>query len=935
VAPTDAVSPPRPAPYFEAPQLRAELAAIAAEHGDDSKALGDAVLKRLKALVAEARGEARRQLEFDGNGRRCAAGLSYFQDVFIRLIYDFTVTHVFPINVPSDAERLCVIATGGYGRGLLAPGSDIDLLFLLPYKQTAWGESVVEYMLYLLWDLGFKVGHATRNIEQCIALSRADMTIRTALLDARLIFGDDDLFDGLETRFRKEVVKGTGREFVEAKLTERDQRHEKAGSSRYVVEPNVKDGKGGLRDLHTLHWLLKYLDGAEPGEDAVARGVLSRAEAQTFRRCEDFLWTVRCHLHFLTGRPEERLTFDLQSQLAEVLAYTRHGGLRRVERFMRHYFLIAKDVGDLMNTVCAALEMQQLKAAPKLNRLLAPLTWKGRQQLRRTSEFRIDNGRINVADKEVFQRDPVNMIRLFARAEQLNVPFHPEAVRLVRHSLRLIDEKVRNDAQANAIFLELLCSQESPENALRRMNEAGVLGRFVPEFGRVVSMMQFNMYHHYTVDEHLIRTVGQVSAIEHGALSKDLPLSTDIIKTIQSRRALYVAAFLHDIGKGRTEDHSILGARIARKLGPRFGLTPAETDTVAWLIEEHLTMSNTAQSRDIGDPKTIKDFAQIVQSPERLKLLLLLTVADIRAVGPGTWNGWKGQLLRSLYYETEAVIAGGHSTAGYRERIKAAQNELRRRLSDMPAEAVERFVPRHYDDYWLKTDVKRQMDHARMLLRAETEGRTLVTDFQTDAFMAITELTVLAPNHPRLLAIFAGACAAAGANILGAHVSTTRDGLALDTFQLQREFEDEHDERRRADRIGKLIERLLKGEVWFDTLLANRRELKGRAKAFTVEPEVIVNNTHSDKLTVLEVSGLDRPGLLFDVTNCISDLNLDIASAHITTYGEKAVDVFYVTDLTGKKVTLESRQRAIRERLLAVLAGNGEAHKEKSGEGSA
>ena len=913
---------PVPAPpYVDFGGLRAELSGLNAALGEDERALRAAILKRLKDVGAVARQHAERRLITDHDGRACAKGLSLFQDHLIRLIYDFANEHLYPASVPSDAERMCVVATGGYGRGLLAPGSDIDLLFLLPYKQTAWGESVVEYVLMLLWDLGYKVGHATRTIEQCLSLAREDLTIRTALLDARHILGDAALFDDLARRYRADVAGSDGRAFIEAKLAERDERSRKAGGSRYMVEPNLKDGKGGLRDIHTLHWVIKYLHGTGPRDQAEQMGVLTAREAQTYRRCADFLWSVRCHLHFLTGRSEDRLSFDVQRALAERLHYTSRAGMSGVERFMKHYFLIARDVGQLMTTVCAGLEMQQLKAAPGLNRMLSPLTWRLRRRLRDTSDFKVDNGRITIAAPDVFKRDPVNLIRLFARAESLNVPFHPDALRLVRHSLRLIDDTLRKDVQANEIFLGLLTSKQNPESALRHMNESGVLGRFIPEFGRVVSMMQFNMYHHYTVDEHLLRTVGQVYEIENGAASTDLPLSTGIIKTIQNRRALYVAAFLHDIGKGRAEDHSSLGAAIARKLCPRFGLSAAETETVSWLIDQHLVMSNTAQSRDISDQKTIADFAKVVQSPERLKLLLLLTVADIRAVGPGTWNGWKGQLLRSLYNETVPVVAGGHATVGHKQRIAQAQDELRRQLTDWPPPEVERSIGRHYDDYWLKTDPKRLVEHARFLKRAEESGESLVTQFHTDAFTEVTELTVLAPNHARLLAVFAGACAAAGANIVGAHISTTRDGLALDTFLLRREFTDEHDEQRRAERIAVTIEKLLKGEVWFDTLLAKRREMKGRVKAFSVEPDVVIDNTTSDKLTVLEVSGIDRPGLLHDLTSAISDLNLDIGSAHITTFGEKAVDVFYVTDLTGRKVTDEQRQKTVRTRLMSVLAG--------------
>jgi len=906
-------------PYFDPVALRQELTRIYHDAGDPADAR-PAVLDRLKEVVGVARQSARLRLEESGNGRACAAALSYFQDELIRLAYDYTVAHVYRATNPSDAERMSVVATGGYGRGLLAPGSDIDLLFLLPYKQTPWGESVAEYMLYILWDLGFKVGHATRTVDQCIKLSIGDMTIRTALLDSRLVHGDGQLDAELEHRFRSEVVAGTARQFIDAKMSERDERLKRSGESRYKVEPNVKDGKGGLRDLHTLHWLSKYIFGQEVGHATVEAGIFTPEEAQTFRRCEDFLWTVRCFLHFMRGRAEEVLSFEYQAPLAEKLGYTAHGGLRAVERFMKHYFLIAKEVGDLSTILCGALEMQQLKTAPGLSRFLKPLGWAGRRELRQKTDFRADNDRLNVADPDVFKRDPVNLIRFFAHAETTGGFLHPNAVRLLRQSLRLIGADLRNDPGANRIFIDLMTSKGNPEATLRRMNEAGVLGRFVPEFGRVVAMMQFNMYHHYTVDEHLLRTVGNLVDVEKGGLNAELPLSTTLIKTIKNRRALFVAAFLHDIGKGRKEDHSIVGARIARKLCPRFGLSAAETDLVAWLIEEHLTMSNVAQSRDISDPKTVQDFAARVQSPERLKLLCLLTVADIRAVGPGVWNGWKGQLLRTLYHETEPLVAGGHTQIQRRERIEEAQAALRSALARWPAKDVERFIGRHYPNYWLKTDTNTQVEHAELLLGADMEGKKLATRVKTDAFTAITELTVFAPNHPRLLALFAGACAAAGANIASAMITTTRDGFALDTFLLNREFQDDEDELRRGKRIGETIDRLLLGQERLAALLRKRRPNERAVEAFTVEPEVLLNNALSERLTVIEVAGRDRPGLLYDLTSTLSDLSLDIASAHITTFGEKAVDVFYVTDLTGKKIESETRQHAIRDRLVKVLS---------------
>jgi [protein-PII] uridylyltransferase len=568
--------------------------------------------------------------------------------------------------------------------------------------------------------------------------------------------------------------------------------------------------------------------------------------------------------------------------------------------------------------------MKQLKALPRLDSWL-PSTWKRRAKLRRTSDFRIDNGRINAADKDIFTKDPVNFIKLFAVADEHQALFSPEVLRLVRANFRLIDDKLRADPTANRLFMRLLTESRDPEAALRHMNEAGVLGRFIPDFGRVVSMMQFNMYHHFTVDEHLIRAIGFLSDIEHGRYAIEHPVSTEIIRTIDNRLALYVAVLLHDIAKGREEDHSIAGARIALELGPRFGLTPSETETAVWLVENHLQMSQFAQSRDLNDPKTIRDFAALVQSRERLKLLMLLTVVDLRAVGPGVWTGWKGQLLRTLYFETEPVLGGGHTGLSRTERVATVQDEIRKRLSDWPQPALERFISRHYPSYWLRSDLDTIVEQAKLVRTAEEQGKSLVTHFATDAFRAVTEITLFAPNHPRLLAMVAGACTGAGANIVDAQISTTRDGMALDTIHLEREFDHAEDEERRAARIASSIEKLLKCEARLADVVATKKKPKARLSAVTVEPQVVIDNTLSDALTVIEINGLDRPGLLYDVTREISDLNLDIASAHIATFGEKAVDVFYVTDLTGKKITSSSRESAIRDRLTKALVAKPEA----------
>ena len=904
----------------------ADLKALAETHAGRDRELRTAVAQRLKAALTQARARTEELLLQERQGRRCAERLCRVQDEIIGILFEFAASKLYPIQVPSQAERMAVIATGGYGRGLLAPGSDIDLLFIMPYKQTAWGESVAETLLYCLWDMGLKVGHATRSVNECIRQAKADMTIRTALLESRYLFGDAELYAELTARFEKEVVQGTAAEFVAAKLVEREERIRRAGQSRYLVEPNVKDGKGGLRDLHTLFWIAKYVYRVREPEELIERGVFDRGEYNMFRRCEDFLWLVRCNMHFLCGRAEERLSFDIQREIAVRLGYTEHPGLQDVERFMKHYFLTAKHVGDLTAILCAGLEERQAKPAPVLSRVIARLRpARGRRTLAETGDFIIDNNRINLARPNVFARDPVNLIRLFYLAQKHNLAIHPDAMRIAARSLKLIDAKVRGNKEANRLFLEILTSKSEAETVLRRMNEAGVLGEFIRAFGRIVAMMQFNMYHHYTVDEHLLRCIGVLNEIDRGGVP-EVAFASELMRTIlpEHRTVLYLALFLHDIAKGRTEDHSIVGARIARRLGPRLGLNAAETELAAWLVEVHLVMSAVAQSRDLSDRRTIENFAAVVQSLERMKLLAILTTADIRAVGPGVWNGWKAQLLRTLYYETEPVLTGGFSEVNRAERVAAAKAAFRAEMADWPAEALDAYIARHYPAYWLKVDLPHKVAHARFVRDTEAAAKRLATSVGFDAGRGVTELTVYAPDHPWLLSIIAGACALTGANIVDAQIYTTTDGLALDTISVSREFEFDEDEARRAARIGDAIEKAVRGQIKLPDVVPKRAPPKGRLKAFAIEPEVTINNQWSHRYTVVEVTGLDRTGLLYELTTTLSKLNLNIASAHVATFGERVVDVFYVTDLLGAKITTPTRQAAIKRPLIALftLPGN-------------
>ena len=844
-----------------------------------------------EALATGRREIARRLAKEPGNGRAAVQAHAYLHDQLIRLAYEFVEQRIVGSPI---GDGLALVGLGGTGRGEMAPYSDLDLMFLTDKAPSAEQERAAEAILHLLWDLKLKVGHSVRSGAQLIALAKKDMTIRTAFLEARWLWGDEKAFDSTIARFRKEVVAGTAAEFVTAKLAERDARHIRMGDSRYVVEPNVKDGKGGLRDLHTLYWIGKYVHGVEKPADLVGAGLLTAAEFRRFDRAERFFWSVRCHLHLLAGRPEERLSFEYQPRIAEIMNYADRPGKSAVERFMQFYFLNAKTVGDLTGVFLAQLDEQLGK---KGFRFALPTI---RRRPKRLGGFVLDRGRISIPDDRFFREDPVRLLEMFAIAAREKLEVHPAAMRAATRDSILIDREVRNDPRANALFLDTLTSLNSPELVLRWMNEAGVFGRFVPDFGRVVAQMQFDMYHHYTVDEHSIRAIGLLAGIERGELKQDHPISTAIFKQIASRRVLYVAVLLHDIAKGRGGDHSEIGSHIALKLGPRFGLDPAETETVSWLVRYHLLMSSTAFKRDLADPKTIEDFVRQVQSPERLRLLLILTVVDIRAVGPGVWNDWKRTLLRTLFEAAEERLRLGHKQHGRSELVEARQEELTHELG-WNTRAAHAHAKRLPDSYWLAEPLAWQVANAKQVAAAEAhigdaKPSVIVED---DPGSGATRVSVFTPDREGLFYRICAGLASAGANIIDARIHTTRDGMALDNLLVLDGRSMPYTDKRLRGRLAKSVEAALTSS---EPPPLPSAEPGRRSRAFEVAPYVAIADRASTRTTVVEVNARDRPALLAGLAAAIHDQGLRIHSAHIATYGERAVDVFYLTRADNKKL---------------------------------
>ena len=831
----------------------------------------------LRETYDAARARAERKLDVGLKGREVARLYAAAADEMLTALWRVATQILFPVS-PVESERLSLVAVGGYGRGVLAPFSDLDVLFLRPAKATPRGENVIEFVLYVLWDLGVKVGPSVRSVEECLSLSRTDMSVRTTLLEARPLAGDQALAELMIGRFRDMVSKADPRPFIAAKLEERTLRHQKAGVTRYKVEPNVKDGKGGLRDLNTLYWIARSLAPDSRLGATVMDELFTPRERRTSDEAFDFLWRVRIHLHLIAGRPEEKLTFDMQPEVARRMGWRGRGDEPAVERFMRRYFLVARDVGALTRAMSAKLEARHQKTAQGLSRLMIPF-----RPARRKLEidgFWIDQGRLSVEGPEVFAADPVKLLTLFVAADRHDLDLHPDAFSAVTRSLSLVTPRLRRDPAASRAFLDVLAHGQRPYRVLTIMNETGLLGRFLPEWGRIVGQTQFNMYHAYTVDEHTLQAIGIINDIARGKLKGDHPLATEIVQLISDTEALMLGMLLHDVGKGGERGQLEDGAIAARRACERLGVDPRRIELVVWLVRSHLALSDYAQKRDLSDPATIRAFAELVGDPERLRMLLVLTVADIRAVGPGVWNGWKGQLMRTLYDQVAALFRG--------EDV----------MCEDPLSAHPALVERARKDG----------------AAAEAAPVSPVEGLPVQA----TEISIAAADRPGLFADLAQTMAALGADVTDARVATEA-GVVLDVFRVQdgAGLPYGQAEPRRLKTLVQALEKAARGEGRIGQ--APRPAGNARKAAFEVRPVVMVDHHASEAATVIEVSCADRPGLLADLSRVFTDEGLSIRSAHVASYGERAVDSFYVVDRKGRKLTSEQRIEELRQALEAVL----------------
>ncbi len=857
--------------------------------------------------------------DFPYNGNEAKKLFSIKTDILIKEIFSTVTEKFYPLASPTRGENLALLALGGYGRGEMAPYSDIDLLFISPFQQTSWTENVTESILYILWDLKFKVGYSSRTIKDCLQLGLIDLTIRTSLLEKRFLCGNKIIYDELNSLLWNKLFRKTASNFLEGKLKERDERHIKHANSRYLLQPNIKESKGGLRDLQTLYWIAKYIYQTDKISNLIKKNIFTRKEIQIFTDAENFLWFVRCKMHQLSGYANEKLHFNIQVELANNLRIKDYKSRKGVEIFMQKYFIHAKNVGDLTRIFLTAMEENLLKSKSQYKLMIGNLLGIGSSKKPFGKGFVVENGRLNISAKDLFKENPLNILNLFVNALSSQRLIHPDALRAVALNLNLVDENFRNSVDANNIFLNLLIGFGNPERVLRRMNEVGFLGAFIPQFGRIVGLMQFNMYHSFTVDEHTIQCISILSNLEKNAQEFGTVSSRIFQDTKINRKIIYIALLFHDIGKGLENDHSIEGEKIVTDLNQRFSLSVNEKKKIAWLVRNHLVMSDYAQKRDLSDSKTIKDFSKKVMDKENLDLLYILTICDIRGVSPEAWNSWKSSLLESLYLQTLEIVYQDKNIETKKQKIGKAQISLRAELKGQKEHIIKQELSRHFEAYWLVLDQETHQIVAK-LIRSLGKER-LQIELANDEKRKLTKIIFVMEDHPGIFSRLAGSLAISSSSVVDAKTFTSRDGIAIFVFWIQDAYGDTYD----SSKMKKLLETVkssLAGKFVTKSILEKSDKITQREREFKVPTKVLFDNDGSQYQTIIEVDTRDRVGLLFDLTNTLFRNQVTIRSAVIATYGEQAVDTFYVNDLFGDKIISNSKLEKLEKELLLSLEKN-------------
>ena len=783
----------------------------------------------------------------------------------------------------ADAAEIDLVAVGGYGRAELCPHSDWDLLFLVPDLNDARTNAAVQTFVKIVWDSGAHLGHGVRTLAQARKFARDNHHARTALLESRLVYGRGALYARLQqTSGQQHWSKRERVEFCRQKLAECAARRRAQGDTAFVMEPDTKNGKGALRDVSTIFWLSMAWYGVPTARELIGQGLVDEAEFNGFVRSRDFLWRVRSGLHLLTGRENDRLRFDFQPELAARFRYRYSEKSSAVERFLKNYFLHVRTIADLTDIFLLHFE-EQIHTPGRL--------WRRRNL---GGGIEAHGNEVGVRDTRAFAADPQNLIRIFVEGQKERRNLNSRALRIVRKHARLVDAALRVSPTANELLLGILRSPRNVATALRQMHETGVLGRLIPDFGRITGHCQFDRYHNYTVDAHTIRAIDILRDFRLGeGQFITMPLASKLMPALQRPELLYIALLYHDIAKGQGGDHSEIGEQLARRFCRRLGLSHDDIELVAWLVLHHLQLSKTAQHYDLSDVDVIAEFSRFVGDHERLVYLFLLTVADVTAVGPGVWTDWKGSLFTQLFQAAEAYLRTGQvQPADHADRLQARRDSVRELCAPHERAAVGKTLAAVSNSLALHFPPARLLELCRLLTRPA--GAHLVVNES----MGYTQVLAWGCDRPKLFFSLTATLANANTKALTAHAYALRDGRVLDEFHITDANDNPVSDPDRRERLRRRLESVLAGEqpppierptkpdVLMQALPVQVRRLEAAAKS----------------VTAIEVVAADRKGLLASLAAAIAEAGVDLRGANISTFGEKAVDVFFVTDGHGQKL---------------------------------
>jgi [protein-PII] uridylyltransferase len=848
-----------------------------------------------------------------GSGRVVNEAHSDLTDRLLRRLFMLSEALYFGEGGEGQSE-MCVVAVGGYARREMSIHSDVDILFLYRDRMSSHIQAVAERMQYWLWDAQVAVGGATRTLAETLDLAAQDPTVATAVLAPRYLAGSGVLFHQFNQQLRAKLVPKPEK-FISQQIMLLQGRHTEYGDSLYLLQPNVKESAGGLRDYHASYWAMQASESSARGKDDFLHlGLLTEEEADDYFEGLDFLWRIRNELHLISGRKHDQMSFELQEQVAGRFGYDGGGPELPVERFMGRYYRHARDISNYSSLVIEQC-LARVRKAPARRRVQTV-----------EAGLRIANGQLEIPHARQLREDPVLLLRAFAIAQDHDVPMTRKAHRLIREHLDLIDDGFRKSPEAVEAFFRVLRSTRRVTRSLIAMNEVGLLGCFLPEWDHIVCRWQQVMYHTYTVDVHSVFLVEELRRLWKGDYERELPELTELIRNVDDLTAVYLGCLFHDIGKGLGGDHSPKGAARTRTCLERMGLDAELIDQVVFLVDEHLVMSHLAQRRDLSDPQLILEFARKVGDRTNLRNLYLLTVADIRASSKQAWSDWKGQLLAELFEKTaEFLESGTEDTQRALEvierrvetRREAARAELTKQgLGEELVDAYFAMMPRRYLIAHSPSQIAR---HAMVVvsLGRDEPLATAVRSFRG----GFSELIVCTRDVHGLFSKVAGVITAHHINILGAHVYTTRSGLALEVYRLTTPDGGESEQELLWSELRRSLERVLSGEVDVDELLRRRRRVGGRRRASRTPASVSVSNEESEFYTIADVSADDRLGLLHDLTHVIADHGLEIYISKAAVVLDQVADTFYLKDDAGRKISDVERLEALRRDLLVAAAG--------------